>query len=98
MPTKIKNLKPAPQDWRTMETEGEPDRLVVDENNCLVADCNPATAEDLGLPEDYRANARRIASLPTLHALLANCERAVAYYDEHEGAPELLNAVRAALK
>lgn len=62
--------------WKVIVGEGEPKRYVVDGNNTLIADCYAASTDDVGLPdeEEARKNARRIAMLPEMVALLRRIE------------------------
>jgi hypothetical protein len=43
---------------------------VVDQDNALIADCYADTSDPLGIPQDYKKMAKRIALLPDMERAL----------------------------
>lgn len=66
-----------PGPWKATALHGDSKRAVTNADNVLVADCYADTHEDLGLPVEYKANARLIAAAPDL------LDAVYALLDEH---------------
>jgi hypothetical protein len=47
--------------WKVENSRGDKGRLVVDQDNALIADCYADTSDPLGIPQDYKKMAKRIA-------------------------------------
>lgn len=56
--------------WKVVNSGGCKGRCVVDQDNVLIADCYADTADPLGLPQDYKKLAKRIALLPEMERAL----------------------------
>ena len=67
------------------EETGEEQSLIVDgDSGALIADCYPSSAMNYALPEDYRANARKVAAAPDLLAALELAKNHLSPFHQHD--------------
>jgi len=65
---------PTGGDWKVVDGEGDTNRLIVGDEDTVIADCYPDSAERLALPPDYQKNAFQIVACRDLVRELAGAE------------------------
>jgi hypothetical protein len=66
--------------WKVEPYRGEKGRIVVDQDNVLIADCYADCDCSLGVPEDYEKLAKRIALLPEMERALRKVYDSIPWY------------------